>query len=348
MATTVSGMVGTIKVTANRLKLPQFFAILFFCDKIVPAILSWHPSVALGSTISVFGRVVKVGSIPKLPVQADVVAVVITIGIMIVLFMEEAEKRSAKRRFFGFGDTPALRFVLPATQPDGDPAFKLSNRALHHTAELGWGSFRQALSSVLGASDVKVFSQLALNARAADVELAVEIDVDLMHPKRQNPLQAKFTESRPLVSFGSPASNVLTKWLCEQHLCDPVLPRFVGNAIHVGDDGPSSASVILCWEPELLDYAILARVTDRINFKSPIAFFICAGVDQAGSIYTARSLFENWSTLCKETLARDFVYLYKIERRGLANEEVYDQADATLHIAFVRTKEDTWQVRSGQ
>jgi hypothetical protein len=343
--TTVGRLVGWVKQAAENLKLPQFFAILFFCQKIVPAILSWHSAEpGRGPTVSLFGQPVPFPPALASPMVPDIVAVIVTVLIVGVLFLEDREKRWAKRTFFGFKEAQAVQFVLPATQPGGNPDMKISNRALEHSKEPGWESFRDAFESVLGTTDVKTFSLLAQKARAIDVDLGVRIDIDLVHPKRGNALRAKFEGTESVVSFGSPASNVLTKWICEQNMNDPILPRFSENSISLGSGAATSSATTLSWKAKMLDYAILARVTDSAILKKPIAFFVCAGVDQAGSLFTAHKLFDDWQTLLKATDGRDFVYVYKIDRANLKNDETYEQAQATVESAYIKAKSGIWEL----
>jgi hypothetical protein len=255
-----------------------------------------------------------------------------------LLFMEDREKRSAKERFFGLGLASSVAFVLPATQPGGDGNLKLSNRALEHANTPGWGSFRNAFASVLGTADVKAFSSITQKAKSIDITLGVQVDIDVIHLKRLEPLKSEVEEMACMVSFGSPMSNLLTKWICEAHMSDPILPRFTDNAVRM--KRPSAGvegGTVLQWSAEHTDYAILARFTDSTSFKAPATFFVCAGVDQAGSLFTAHKLFDDWETLLKETSGRDFVFVYEIDRANLTNEETYGQARVSRKSSFFRT-----------
>ncbi|MGH8779083.1 hypothetical protein [Paraburkholderia sp.] len=350
MAANIGRWVTKAKTVGDAWKIPQFFAILFFCQKLIPAVWPWKPEqldLKSGQTLPGWAPSFATGTVTSL-VQGTLAAIVAGI-IVYLLFAEEREQRSSKRQFFGFGTTPSVTFVLPATQPGGDATVKQSNFALQHTPTPGWESFRHAFGSVLGATDVKAFSSLSKKARAIDVALDMQLDIDVVHLKRFDPLKPALTGIECLVSFGSPASNVLTRWICNTLMKDPLLPRFADNAVATQTTAPGATSpMLLQWRPDLLDYAILARLTGPAAAGKPKTYFVCAGVDQAGSLYTAHTLFDDWETLRRETGDRDFVFVYEIDRAHLTNEETYGQAQTTRKSAFVKTAQDRWEDRSAE
>lgn len=89
----------------------------------------------------------------------------------------------------------------------------------------------------------------------------------------------------PMICLGSPTSNNLTsKGL-----------RLLPHGIEI----EFTTNTMKCWlhdqpytSSDLIDYAILVRVVDEAH-----VYFVCAGIDEEGTVAAAKFLFSNWQKL---------------------------------------------------
>ncbi len=107
--------------------------------------------------------------------------------------------------------------------------------------------------------------------------------------------------SGPVISLGSPTSNNITEKLLKN------LPENIKIEF--------STETMRCWiHPESyrasvdLDYAILVR-----TFDNERVHFICAGIDEEGTIAVCQHLINEWKRLPNKI----FINVYEVEKRSL-------------------------------
>lgn len=107
------------------------------------------------------------------------------------------------------------------------------------------------------------------------------------------------TVEGPIICLGSPTSNFVTKRILDN------LPKDV--------EVKFTTDTMSCWihpqEPykptKQHDYAVLARTADKARIS-----FICAGIDEEGTVAVTRFLIRNWQTLPKS----QFVQIFQCDR----------------------------------
>jgi hypothetical protein len=217
---------------------------------------------------------------------------------------------SSLSSFFGFSAQRSLYLVLSSYEhvvpfvPDKtDPKQRYS--------KLGFDGIRHfvigAHDSVCGYSTVKsAFEAIESASRLPETTVHVLVD----HLFFENNTQER-SSGRTYVCFGSSGTNAVTAWLYAQQPLSNQQDLFHFEKPGLVSNRNTQKPVVLQADTKT-DYAVLARLSNAGN-----TYFLCAGIDEEGTVCAVKNLFNNWRTLNKTIKGRDFFQVWTVDKGSM-------------------------------
>ncbi len=147
---------------------------------------------------------------------------------------------------------------------------------------------------LMGLDTAKVLAKFVYELREF---IACEIDVIA----DDNPI----SKNGPIICFGSPNSNLQSEKLLPEELC-----KFCGSDqmfCHKLHDTPYTASTVE-------DFGVLARLPYNNSAEDSTWAFICAGIDEEGTVAASHYFLDNWRRLGKQNTA--FLHLLRCRKEA--------------------------------
>ena len=328
-------MIGRVLLSVGK-GIAALFAIFLACDTVLNQIA---------------GQVVdskRVLSLSGIPVTISLAVVLASVFISFVVYaFKEAvglKYRADVRRFFGVDHTFEVLFVIPSYRclgTEGVSAKGFGHDAFHdqgvdmffkRDSEGGIILKKPFQSPICLSTDVAAYFFASRALGPEGLKFHFEIDENVVRPPRLA-LAAEYKQ-KCLISFGSGSSNYLAKFLEKFAFfqSDASTYSFVGTDALVRNQSglkrPSKRNPLSYLKSDPgTDYAVVARYAEEGQ-----VFFLCAGIDQAGSIAATQILLNQWRVLLKETHGGDFFYIYSIDRKHLRPEALYEEKVAARPI----------------
>ena len=224
--------------------------------------------------------------------------------------------------FFGFGEGLNLLFVLPTFRPVDIRAYKdvrkgdtivRKDKTLRAGPTYGHHNFDTVFRAMKRVSELRY------------TNLYFETDEKVMPIEDREP-SGSHVDERTVVCLGSNSSNNLTTYLMDQYPFNeqPFFFRFDDSrgfdavTRHTGftlrregvvKDHPTLARELI--DTANLDFAILLRHTTDFT-----TYFLCAGLDTAGSESNVEYLFASWPKIARWSEGRDFYSVAKVNKQS--------------------------------
>jgi len=241
-----------------------------------------------------------------LDVKLGIVAVA-TMGFLVFKILARINFFKSLTSFFALADDRRINIVIASYEHiiPYDPEKKhLQKRYRKRTASGDYKEIDGAHDYVCGLSSVScVVNTIEAVPRLPEVTLSLRTDEEVVRDLRENRIK-----NQTFISFGSPSSSSLAEWLyARKPLLDQSdLFHFVGTDKLVPNRVPPAGGFE---STKTTDYAVLARLTKDTN-----TFFICAGIDEEGTVAAVQELFVNWKEMSRNTHNRDFFQIYLVDK----------------------------------
>ncbi len=225
---------------------------------------------------------------------------------------------------------------------------KDSSGALALMRPAGPNAFRLAFKDVLALADVQTFSRCCQHVIDVDIKVDLTPDTGVVLVGAELPDQKRYPKF-PVVSYGSDTTNLVTRWAIRK-LRSGGIPAWFEK-----DEGGQNQILIEIsgkrasykGRQSSEDYALLARCSFTDEEEHDRTLFLCAGLDQAGSIAAVNRLFNKWRSLDRRIGRDDFIQIYRIDWAGMKKDDIADSATMTLERFLVLPKGLSRLVRGG-
>lgn len=251
------------------------------------------------------------------------------------------------RVFFGVDREHQVKFIIPSYRCVGNESGIHGSFGRDAFHEQGSDMFfkrnpdqtlryKKAFQSpICVATDVNAYFFAIRMLGPKGLDFRFEIDEDFININRMLPrTKAIDGEAKCIICFGSDSSNYAAGYLSKIPFFNdnPETYSFVStNSLiknsHKRRRPSRNNDTTHLFSNESTDYAVIAKLKIDEN-----TFFLCAGIDQAGSIVATQILLDNWKELLQETKGDNFFYLYEVNRHALRPEELYEERNVAKPI----------------